>query len=246
MHLLITGGGRGIGRAVAKMGAARGYAISLSYARDADAAAYVVAEIEQAGGRAMAWQADAASAEDTERFFDAAVAAFGLPDVVVANAGQVLPAGKLADRDVAEMARMFAVNVNGAFLTAREAARRMSTERGGKGGALVIVSSAAARLGSGGEYVDYAASKGATDTLTIGLAKEISGEGVRVNAVRPGLIETEIHGDSGDPNRAQRLGGGTPIGRAGTAEEVAEAILWLASDAASYVTGAIVDVSGGR
>lgn len=246
MHFLITGGGRGIGRAASKMAAARGYAVSLSYARDAAAAAAVVAEIAATGGKAKAWRADAASAEDTERFFDAAVAAFGLPDVVVANAGRVLPAGKLADRDVAEMERMFAVNVTGAFLTARAAARRMSTARGGKGGALVIVSSAAARLGSGGEYVDYAASKGATDTLTIGLAKEIAGEGVRVNAVRPGLIETEIHGDSGDANRAQRLGRETPLGRAGTAEEVAEAILWLASDAASYVTGSIVDVTGGR
>ncbi len=245
-HILVTGGSRGIGAATCRLAGERGWRVSVNYRSDAEAAARVVAEIEQAGGAAKAIPGDVASEAEVIAMFDAAEAAFGPLSGVVANAGIVAPAARLADMDAARMRRVVEVNVMGALFTAREAARRLGTSRGGAGGSLVMVSSVAARLGAANEYVDYAASKGAVDSLTTGLSRELGGEGVRVNSVRPGLIETEIHATSGDPARAARLGAGSPLGRAGTAGEVAETIVWLLSDAASYVSGAVVDIAGGR
>jgi NAD(P)-dependent dehydrogenase (short-subunit alcohol dehydrogenase family) len=244
--ILITGAGRGIGRAAAVLAGARGWAVGVNYAGNARAAAETVAAVTAAGGRALALRGDVAAEADVIAMFDATQAAFGPLDGLVNNAGIVAPGSKLADMSAARMARVFAVNVLGAYLCAREAARRMATDRGGRGGAIVNISSAASRLGSPGEYVDYAGSKGAVDTLTIGLAKELGPAGVRVNAIRPGVIETEIHASGGRPDRAAVVGPSAPLGRAGTADEVAEAIVWLLSDAASYVTGAILDVTGGR
>ncbi|TCT02907.1 SDR family oxidoreductase [Aquabacter spiritensis] len=239
--ILITGGSRGIGRATVRKAAAKGWSVALSYVRDADAANQAVAEAEAAGVRARAMQGDVAREEDVLRMFDDAERALGPLDGVVVNSGIVAPGSKLADMDAARLRRMFDVNVLGALLCAREAARRLKS-----GGSIVIVSSIAAKLGAPFEYVDYAASKGALDTLTIGLSKELGPEGIRVNAVRPGLIETEIHASGGRPDRAQVLGATTPMGRAGSAEEVAETIVWLLGDASSYVTGSLVDVAGGR
>jgi NAD(P)-dependent dehydrogenase (short-subunit alcohol dehydrogenase family) len=202
--------------------------------------------VQAAGGRAATLRGDVAVEADIVRIFDAAEGQLGRLDGVVINAGIVAPASPLADMTLDRLRRMFDVNVLGAYLCARESARRLPRDRGGGGGSIVLISSAATRLGSPFEYVDYAGSKAALDTLTIGLAKELGLQGVRVNAVRPGLIETDIHASGGQPDRAQRLGATTPIGRAGHAEEVAEAIVWLLSDAASYVTGAILDVAGGR
>ncbi|GAC1348468.1 MAG: SDR family oxidoreductase [Myxococcales bacterium] len=244
--ILITGGSRGIGRAVAELAGARGWAVGVNYARDGKAAGEAVSAVERAGGRARAIQGDVADERAVIAMFDAVEQAFGKLDGFVNNAGVVAEKSALADMDAARIARVFEVNVLGASLCAREAARRLSTDRGGRGGSIVNVSSAAARLGSPNEYVDYAGSKGAIDTLTIGLAKELGPAGVRVNAVRPGLIETGIHASGGQPDRAARLGASVPLGRAGTAREVAEAILWLLSDDASYTTGALLDVSGGR
>lgn len=246
MHILVTGGSRGIGAAVCRLAGARGWRVSFSYRDDAEAAARVVAAVEAAGGRAMATQADAADEADTERLFAAAAAAFGPLDGVVANAGIAPRSGRFADRSPAELRRVVEVNLVGAMLTAGAAVRALSTARGGAGGALVLVSSAAARLGSPGEMVDYAASKGGVDTLALGLAREVAREGVRVNAVRPGVTETDIHASIGDPGRGARIGATTPMGRAGAPEEAAEAILWLLTPAASYVAGAILDVTGGR
>jgi NAD(P)-dependent dehydrogenase (short-subunit alcohol dehydrogenase family) len=243
--MLVTGGSRGIGAATARLGAARGWAIAVNYARDSAAADAVVAEIEAVGGRAVAVQGDVASEMDVAAMYDAAEA-LGPVTAVIVNAGIVGEVSAVAAMELARLRRVFDVNVLGAFLTAREAARRMPTDRGGPGGAIVIVSSAAARLGSPFEFVDYAATKGATDTLTIGLSKELGGAGVRVNAVRPGLIKTDIHASAGAPDRIERLVGGVPMARSGTAEEVARTILWLASPEASYVNGALVDVTGGR
>ncbi len=206
----------------------------------------MVEAIAKGGGRAVALKGDVAVEADVIAMTEGAVRALGPLNAVFVNAGVAAPIARLADMSLSRLKRMFEVNVLGAFLTAREAARRMAESAGGAGGSIVLVSSAAARLGGPNTFVDYAASKGAIDTLTIGLAKELGPEGVRVNAVRPGLIETEIHVATGEPGRAQTLGAATPLGRAGTPEEVAEAVVWLMSDAASYVTGATVDVAGGR
>jgi NAD(P)-dependent dehydrogenase (short-subunit alcohol dehydrogenase family) len=244
--ILITGASRGIGRATARLAGARGWAVGVNFVGNAEAAARTVAEVEAAGGRAVAVQGDVSIEADVVAMFDAAGKALGTLDYLVNNAGIVGPSLPLAEIGAERLKRIFEINVYGAYLCAREAARRLAKGRGGHGGAIVNVSSAAARLGSPFEYVDYAGSKGAIDTLTIGLAKELGPEGVRVNAVRPGLIDTDIHASGGRPDRAATLGSGTALGRAGTAEEVAEAIVWLLSDAASYVTGALLDVSAGR
>lgn len=244
--MLVTGGSRGIGAAVCRQLAAAGAAVSFTYAARADAAEALVGEIGAAGGRSMAVRADAADEAALAAAFDAAEAAHGPLTGVVANAGTIGPVSTLAEMPPERIRRIVDVNVTGALLTLREGARRMSRSRGGQGGAMVVVSSAAARLGSPGEFVDYAASKGATDTMTLGIAKELGPEGIRVNAVRPGLIETEIHAAANAPDRAARLGAGVPLGRAGTAAEVASTICWLLSDDAVYVSGALLDVAGGR
>lgn len=244
--IVITGGSRGIGRATAVLCARRGWSVAIQYRANRQAADETVGLVEQAGGRALAVQGDVSSEADVMALFEAAQDRFGALHGVVNNAGIVAPAQDVADMSAQRLRAMFETNVLGAFLVAREAARRLSTARGGAGGSLVNVSSAAARLGAPHEYVDYAASKGAVDTMTLGLARELGREGVRVNAVRPGLIDTEIHASGGQPDRAQRLGAATPMGRSGTAAEVAETIVWLLSDAASYVTGALLDCSVGR
>lgn len=244
--ILITGGSRGIGRAAAVLCGARGWSVGVNYTSNRTAADETVGQVEAAGGRAIAIPGDVSVEADVIAMFDLTAKTFGSIDGFVNNAGIVAPGSPLADMDMARMKRIFDINVLGAYLCAREAARRLSTKRGGHGGSIVNISSAAARLGAPGEYVDYAGSKGAVDTLTIGLAKELGPEGVRVNAIRPGLIDTEIHASGGKPDRAAQLGATTPLGRAGTATEVAESIVWLLSDASSYVTGALLDVAGGR
>jgi NAD(P)-dependent dehydrogenase (short-subunit alcohol dehydrogenase family) len=244
--VIITGGSRGIGAACALRAARAGHAVVASYRDDARAAAAVVSAIEREGGRALALRADVAVETDVTRLFDAADRAFGPLAALVNNAGITAPPLRVDEMDVARLTRMFTTNVIGSFLCAREAVRRMSTRHGGRGGAIVNVSSAAARLGSPGEYVDYAASKGAIDTFTLGLAKEVAAEGIRVNAVRPGLIHTDIHATAGQPGRVERLQSTVPMQRGGTADEVAAAVLWLLSAEASYVTGTLLDVAGGR
>ena len=244
--VLITGGSRGIGAATARLAAERGYRVGVNYHRDAGAAEAVVREIEQAGGRALAVQADVGREEDVERLFDEVRGALGPVTVLVNNAGILERQARVDEIDAGRLGRVLTTNVVGAFLCAGAAVRRMSTRHGGAGGVIVNVSSRAAVLGSPGEYVDYAASKAAVDTLTVGLARGIAAEGIRVCGVRPGLIETEIHALGGEPGRVARLAPGVPMGRGGSAEEVAHAILWLLSDEASYVTGTLLDVSGGR
>jgi NAD(P)-dependent dehydrogenase (short-subunit alcohol dehydrogenase family) len=244
--LLVTGGSRGIGRACALLAAKNGWSVGVNYREDAKAADAVVETIATGGGRAVALKGDVAVEADTVAMFDAATKALGPLTAVIANADIVAPTARLADMSAERMARIFEVNVLGAFLTAREAARRMSKSLGGGGGSIVLMSSAAARLGSPNLYIDYAASKGAIDTLTLGLSKELGPEGVRVNAIRPGLVDTEIHASGGEPDRAFVLGATAPLGRPAKAEEIAEAAIWLISDAASYVTGALLDVAGGR
>jgi NAD(P)-dependent dehydrogenase (short-subunit alcohol dehydrogenase family) len=244
--LFVTGGSRGIGAAVARLGAAEGYDVALTYADDREAAERAVAEIRDFGRHALAIRADVGREEDVVAAFAAVDGTFGAPDAVVLNAGITGRFARVDELDAATLERVLAVNVAGTFLCAREAVRRMSTAHGGRGGAIAIVSSRAATLGSPGEYVHYAASKGAVNTLTIGLAKEVAREGLRVNAISPGLIATEIHARAGRPERLERIAAAVPMGRAGTADEVAAAILWIVSPAASYVTGAILDVGGGR
>ncbi|HEX3551304.1 MAG TPA: SDR family oxidoreductase [Candidatus Elarobacter sp.] len=243
--LLVTGGSRGIGAAVARGAAAAGYDVALTYVDDAAAASAVARDVESAGRRAAVVRADVAREEDVVAAF-AAADALGPLEAVVVNAGVTGWFTRVDELDAATLERVLAVNVGGAFLTAREAVRRMSTARGGAGGAIVLLSSRAVALGSPNEYVHYAASKAAVDTLTRGLAKEVAREGVRVNAVAPGLIDTEIHARGGRPERVAQVTAMVPMGRIGTPDEVAAAVLWLASPAASYVTGAILDVSGGR
>jgi NAD(P)-dependent dehydrogenase (short-subunit alcohol dehydrogenase family) len=245
--LLVTGASRGIGAATALLAAERGWDVAVNYARDAAAAEAVAAGVRARGRRALVLQADVGDDAAVRRMFAELDRASGLRlGGLVNNAGVVDVAARVDGMDAARVERMFRINVFGSFSCAREALRRMSTKHGGAGGAIVNLGSAAARLGSPGQYVDYAAAKAAIDTFTLGLAREVAAEGVRVNAVRPGIIATEIHASGGQPDRARQLAPQVPMQRAGTAEEVAAAILWLLSDEASYTTGAIVDVSGGR
>jgi NAD(P)-dependent dehydrogenase (short-subunit alcohol dehydrogenase family) len=242
---LITGGSRGIGAATAKLLARHGWDVCLSYRVSEERANDVVDACRQAGAHALAVRADLGSERDIAELFRRSDG-LGPLAALVNNAGIVAPKARVDEMDASRIARMMAVNVIGPFICAREAIRRMSTRHGGRGGVIVNVSSAAARLGSPGEYVDYAASKAAVDTMTIGLAREVAGESVRVNAVRPGLIETGIHASGGQPDRVERLRTTIPMLRPGTPDEIAGAIVWLCSGAASYVTGALIDASGGR
>ena len=246
MVILITGASRGIGAATARLAAARGYAVCVNYRERRDAAETVVQAIESAGGRALAVQGDVSVEDDVVRLFETCRTALGAPTAVVNNAGILETQMRVEQMDPARLHRVFATNVVGAFLCAREAVRSMSTKHGGSGGAIVNVSSGAARLGSPGEYVDYAASKGALDTMTIGLAREVAEEGIRVNAVRAGFIYTDIHASGGEPGRVDRVKALVPMLRGGQADEVAHAILWLASPEASYTTGSFIDVTGGK
>ncbi len=244
--ILITGASRGIGAATARLAAARGYAVGVNYRENAAAANEVVADIVTAGGRAVALQADVSREPDILAMFARADAELGPLAALVNNTGVLETQMRVEALTAARLDRILATNVKGPFLCAREAVRRMSTRHGGPGGAIVNVSSAAARIGSPGEYVDYAASKGALETMTIGLAKEVAEEGIRVNAVRPGHIYTDIHAAGGEPGRVDRVKAMVPMKRGGRPDEVAAAILWLLSDEASYVTGSILDVAGGR
>ncbi len=239
--LVVTGGGRGIGAATARLAAHSGYRVCVNYRKQEDAAETLAREI---GGLAI--QGDVASEADVVRLFQAVDEKLGRVNVLVNNAGIVDRGARLESMSAERIQRMLAVNVLGSFLCAREAVKRMSKRNGGAGGAIVNLSSIAAKLGAPGEYVDYAAAKGAIDTFTVGLAKEVGADGIRVNCVRPGVIRTEIHLASGDPARVDRIGSAAPLGRAGEADEVARTILWLASDEASYISGALLDVSGGR
>lgn len=244
--LLVTGAARGIGAAVARLAGRAGWAVAVGFHADRAAAEAVAAAIVGDGGRAIPVQADVAREADVKRLFAEVDARLGRLAGLVNNAGILETQMRVEDMDAARLERVFATNVIGSFLCAREAVQRLSTRHGGQGGAIVNISSRAARLGSPGEYVDYAASKGAVETLTVGLAKEVAGEGIRVNAVAPGLIETDIHARRGEPGRVARLAAGVPMQRGGQPEEVARAVLWLLSDDASYTTGAVLDVAGGR
>ncbi|RRV20122.1 SDR family oxidoreductase [Stutzerimonas nitrititolerans] len=244
--MLITGASRGIGAATARLAAAEGYALCLNFHHRADAAQQLLEELKSTGTQAIAVAADVADETQVARLFATIDEQFGRLDVLVNNAGMLERQMRLDEMDAARLMRVFAVNVTGSFLCAREAVKRMSTRYGGQGGAIVNVSSIAAKLGAPNEYIDYAAAKGAIDSMTLGLAKEVAAEGIRVNAVRPGVIRTEIHASGGEPGRVERVKASVPMGRGGEAEEVAEAILWLAGEKASYTSGALLDVSGGR
>ena len=244
--LIVTGASRGIGAATARLAAQRGYAVAVNYRSHRDEAEAVAGDITAAGGCAVAIQADVSCEADVCRLFDEVDRRLGVLTGLVNNAGILDTQMRLETMTAERLNRIFATNVTGTFLCAREAVRRMSTARGGRGGAIVNVSSGAARLGSPGEYVDYAASKGAVDTMTIGLAREVAEEGIRVNAVRPGFIYTDIHASGGEPARVDRVKAFVPMKRGGHADEVARAILWLLSDDASYSTGSFIDVTGGK
>lgn len=244
--LLITGGSRGIGAATARLAGRRGYDVAVNYVRDAAAAEAVVADVTAAGGRAVAIKADVGDAAQVRELFAAVDQQLGTVDAFFNNAGILWPHARFVDISQDQLTQTLSLNLIGGFVANQEAVRRMSTRHGGKGGAIVNMSSMAARLGGAFECLDYGVSKGAVDTMTIGLAKELAAEGVRVNGVRPGLIKTEIHKLTGETDRVGRLEGGIPMKRGGTAEEVAEVVLWLLSDAASYVTGMTVDIAGGR
>jgi NAD(P)-dependent dehydrogenase (short-subunit alcohol dehydrogenase family) len=244
--IVVTGGSRGIGAATAQLAAQRGYAVCINYRRNQAAADAVVQHIEDAGGTAIAVTADVASEADVIRLFTVVDQQLGPLTALVNNAGILESQMRVDEMDAERLARIFATNISGCFLCAREAVRRMSTRYGGAGGAIVNVSSGAARLGAPGEYVDYAASKGAIDTLTIGLAREVATEGIRVNAVRPGFIYTDIHASGGEPERVDRVKETAPMKRGGHPGEVAHAILWLLSDEAAYSTGTFIDVTGGK
>jgi NAD(P)-dependent dehydrogenase (short-subunit alcohol dehydrogenase family) len=244
--LIITGASRGIGAATARLAAERGYSVCINYKSGKQQADALVTELEAAGGKAIAVAADVSVEADVVRLFKTCDERLGKLVGLVNNAGILEKQARVDQLDAARINRTLATNVVGAFICAREAVLRMSTKRGGNGGAIVNLSSAASRIGGPGEYVDYAASKGAIDTFTIGLAKEVADEGIRVNCVRPGVIYTEIHASGGEPNRVDRVKEFVPMKRGGTAEEVAHAILWLLSDEASYTTGAFIDVTGGR
>lgn len=244
--MLITGASRGIGAATARLAAQQGYALCLNYHQRADAANAVLEQVLGLGVTAIAVKADVADETQVLHMFDVIDREFGRLDVLVNNAGMLEQQMRLEQMDAARWSRVLGANVIGSFLCAREAIKRMSTRHGGQGGAIVNLSSVAARLGAPGEYIDYAAAKGAIDSMTLGLAKEVASEGIRVNAVRPGVIHTDIHAAGGEPDRVERVKASVPMGRGGQAEEIAEAILWLASEQASYTSGALLDVSGGR
>lgn len=244
--MLVTGGSRGIGAATCRLASSRGWAVCLNYRTRADAANGIVADIEANGGRAVAVRADVSVEADVVRLFETCDRELGTLGALVNNAAILESQARVETLDRDRLRRVFETNVFGAFACAREAVRRMSRKHGGEGGAIVNVSSVAARLGAGGEYVDYAASKGALDAMTKGLAHEVAAEGIRVNAVRPGYIYTDMHASGGEPDRVSRLKDGLPLRRGGTPEEVAHAILWLLSDESSFTTGSFVEVAGGR
>ncbi len=244
--LLITGGSRGIGAAAARLAGQRGYDVAVNYAGNHEAAEAVVADIRKSGQRAVAIQADMGDTTAVKALFAAIDRELGALDAFLNNAGILWPHSRFVDITLEHLQRMLAVNLAGAFVANQEAARRMSTRLGGKGGVIVNMSSMAAKLGGAFECLDYGVSKGGVDAMTVGLAKELAAEGIRVNGLRPGLIQTEIHASAGEPGRVARLQASVPLGRGGTAEEVAEAALWLLSDAAAYITGVTIDVAGGR
>jgi NAD(P)-dependent dehydrogenase (short-subunit alcohol dehydrogenase family) len=244
--VIVTGGSRGIGAEVCRLAAAAGFAVCVNYTRDRDAALEVVASIEAADGKAIAFGADVSQESDVKSMFREVDNELGPLTALVNNAGIVSPISRVDEMTAERLNNILAINVTGPFICAREAIKRMSTKHGGNGGVIVNMSSAAARLGSPNEFVDYAATKGAMDSFTVGLSKEVGPEGIRVNAIRPGLIDTEIHASAGDAGRVERFKDGVPMKRSGSATEVAEATVWLLTEGASYVSGALLDVAGGR